>query len=158
MPSLVSSVLQRAGWAECSEAVGAGSGGADGWVSLPLNPPYAGRSDRPSVLQLVCQTWAFAHIGARLVLLKIALVVGGRLQDHLLRNLLLAQAPRRDLDAQTADHKTVEFPGGKHPVGLDHINRLLAPVDPDPPGLAAGLFQSPDGGGRHGIVGGEHAV
>src|SRR5262249_2096672 len=121
-------------------------------------PPYAEPSTAPSVLQLILQGRAFAHFGTSLVLLKVGLVVDDRLQDHLFRNFLLAQASRRDLDAEAANDKTVEFPGGEHLVGLDQVDRLLAAVDSDHPALAVAPFQSLDGGGRHRIVCGQHAV
>src|SRR5215468_11299463 len=85
------------------------------------------RAGRLSVLQLVFQGRALAHLGARLVLFKVGLVVDRGLQDYLIRNRLFAQVSHGDFDREAADDETIELPGGQHLVRLDEVDRFLAP-------------------------------
>src|SRR5262249_48900170 len=86
-------------------------------------PTLRGLAERPSVLQLLLQGRAFAHLGTRLVLLNVGFVVDRGLYHHLFRNRLLPQVSRGDLDGEAADDEAVEFPGGEHLVGLDELDR-----------------------------------
>src|SRR5260370_27327759 len=111
-----------------------------------MNTLSRNRAARPSVLQLVFQARAFAHVRARLVLLKVGLVIDRGLQHYLFRDRLLAQVSRRDLNREATDDETVEFAASEHLIGLDEIDRFLAAVDPDHHGLAVALFQRLDDG------------
>src|SRR5262245_3498741 len=96
------------GRAARSDCVGKGAGEA-ALVAPPVDAPLptlrsatSKRAKRPSVLQLVFQARAFAHVRAPLVLLNVGLVIDRGLQHHLLRHRLLAQVSRRDLDGEAA--------------------------------------------------------